>query len=804
MKPGFGLHRVGMLSLAWPRLVLCGVALITALAGLSGWALEYSSDIRQIYQTDTPNYHALERLESAFTTSDQDVYIVMALPTPMDAEAVGLLRRFHLDLMFADGVQNVLSLFSLRAAPDGAGHAPPLIPDDLASVPNMARLIQGVVDHPLNQGRLIGKDGRTLLFVVSLETRDLALDPLATVVEGIRQQAQGVARRLGTEAFLTGIAPMRIEIVGALHRDQIVFSIVGVAVGLVVCFLFFGTLMHVIIVGIPAACAAVWSLLAIHATGGTVNFMNNVIPVLGLVIAFADGVHMLHAIERGRASGADTRNAIAKAVGDVGPACVLTSLTTALALASIGLAPEALISEFALAAGMAVILAYLAMILSLPALALLLLAPEPEPVPGPVPGPGPGPAPKGATSNPLRSRSLAFHTQSQFADKARALSMINMRHARATVALGVCAMVTLGCMHSFNKPTYRYQSNLPQSSEAYLGMQIIDDALAGSNQLEILAEFPTGSSALSVKGLEILSAVETAVQTSFPVGGAVLSFADLETWWRDGHRSREQFLTASDALPGAVLDLFVARNNNAARVTVPYADIDSAALLPRLDALERQLETIEAEHDGLDLTVTGISPVSAMAGHQMVERLSWSLLGAIATIILLIAVFFRSLRLAVVSILPNVLPLAMAGAMLFVLGDGLRLTSVVAFTIAFGIAVDDTVHVLNAYRTALHARLTSEQAIARAIHQTGPVLIVSTLVLSAGMSGLLLSQMPALQVYALVCIAVFVAALACDLIILPALLALFAAPQSTRPKPGRRHQTQGKYSPRESVREPTD
>ena len=142
-------------------------------------------------------------------------------------------------------------------------------------------------------------------------------------------------------------------------------------------------------------------------------------------------------------------------------------------------------------------------------------------------------------------------------------------------------------------------------------------------------------------------------------------------------------------------------------------------------------------------------------------------------IFMVLTIMFRSLRLGLVSLVPNVLPLMFTAAFLVWTGQALRLTSILLFSVSLGIAVDDTIHFLVRFRRERQLGRSVDDAIRHSIVSVGAALIVSTMILLAGFSASATSVMPHSQLFSqLACIAVLVA-LVGDLVLLPALLSVF-------------------------------
>ena len=123
--------------------------------------------------------------------------------------------------------------------------------------------------------------------------------------------------------------------------------------------------------------------------------------------------------------------------------------------------------------------------------------------------------------------------------------------------------------------------------------------------------------------------------------------------------------------------------------------------------------------------------------------------------------------------IPNAFPLAVAGSVLAGLGLELQVSSVLAFTVCLGIAVDDTIHLVSRYRAERLRGRPPEEAAVRAVTAVGRALVITTLVLVGGWGMLLLSEVPTTQLFGVIGLVGLTAALVGDLILLPAMLVAF-------------------------------
>ena len=747
MRAGFGLERLGLWSLRWPRAAL-GLAFVAAMLSLAGLSqINFNSDIRETYRSNSREYADLLRMTRQYPSSDRDILLIVEGDDLVRRQTLGRLRAMHLDLRFAGGVSDVLSLFSARRAPDKEGNAPPIVPGRFNPDTDFAGLKAALLRNPVVAGKLLSSDARLALYVITLDGKPREMEALRGVIAGIDTIAEKALGPLGLRHSLTGVPVMRIEIIGALIEDQIILVIAGFLIGMLIAWAFLRRLRHVVIVGAPPMFATLWLFGAMWVIGQDLNAMTNIVPTLVIVITLSNALHLLFCIRRKLTEGIDASAGIAEAVREVGPACVLTSLTTAIALSSLILVPQPFVAGFGLTATLGTLLAYVAVMVVIPPLALLLLGGQRE-------------------RHPEIIHAGQRHLAIEWVSRATARAVV--AHPRSLALLGVVLFAACSIPYALNEPHYIYREYLPASKPAFKAIDKIDRKLAGTGTIRIHVEFPPGRDLLSPGSLAIvrrahesLAAVERVTQ--------VWSLHSL-AGWAAGDGSAARGLQYLRSIRSRLEHKIISTADRSVLITGQMVDIDASVLIPILKRLEGRLSRLRNSEENLKITVTGVTPVAAKSVYDMISRLNRSLLIAIVVIVVLIGLALRSAFSAVVSILPNLLPIAVAGSALFVAGLGLQMTGVVAFTIGFGIAVDSTIHMLVRYRLSRARNPDPAAALSETITTIGPVLIVSTVVLTFGIGVTLLSAIPILGLFGKISALVLVVALVGDLIFLPAIL----------------------------------
>jgi predicted RND superfamily exporter protein len=177
------------------------------------------------------------------------------------------------------------------------------------------------------------------------------------------------------------------------------------------------------------------------------------------------------------------------------------------------------------------------------------------------------------------------------------------------------------------------------------------------------------------------------------------------------------------------------------------------------------------DHEYFDLTMTGTSVVASEGTKYLVNNLFSSLLFAIVCISILMAILFRSWRMVIVAMVPNLIPLVVTGGIMGWAGIPLKPSTLLVFSIALGISVDDTIHYLAKYRQELKTKQWDlRECVILAVKESGLGMFYTSIVLFCGFSVFLFSQFGGTQALGLLISITLLVAMITNLLILPSLL----------------------------------
>ena len=762
MTAGFGLEKLGLLALRFPRATLILVALLSVPLAYAATKVQFSSDVREIFRSGTPDFINLQMVEEQYPQSGEDILLLVQADDLFTRKNLDHLRDLHLELNFVDGVKYVSSMFSAHHPPDAAGNAKPVFPLKF-SEEGLPALRESVLHHPFVEGKLLSEYATTALFIVAIEQRP-NIEDLRLITDELRSVTDKVLAGTDLHVELSGMAFFRLEIVGALIRDQNTLIGAGFAVSLIICLLFFRSIFYACLAGIPAGIAVIWTMGITYLRGEDVTVLTGVVPGLVLVLVVASSLHLLFGLKRNLVRGDPLRDAIAASVREIGPACVLASMTTAIALLSLVIVPHTFVSGFGLTAAIGTAIAFLITITVLPALAYLLL---------------------GRVNSKEKSAASVDRIFAATSGMCRRLGHVILRAPGIFLAGGLIAAVGASVLYATIKPSYQYREYLPSKSQASKAMEIVDKELGGTEAILLHIQWPKGYPLETPETLDVIAEVHKTLE-DLPLVQKVVSLHSIGTWVTAGGLKKDQVFDFLKKADSPFITRLVSFDDNSALVTGYFPAVDASELVPVLDTLEKKLAPLRAAHPDVRFIATGIAPHSARASYEMIVELNLSLVAAIALNIILIGFVFWSLRAGLYSMVTNLLPIAVAGAVLHLTGLGLQFTCVVAFTIGFGIAVDNAIHILNYYRLMRSKDEAVKPALEETISTVGPALAVSCVVLIAGFGGTLFSELPSLRLFGEVVILLLATALFANFLVLPALIAVVEgrrASQSTERRP---------------------
>lgn len=744
---GFGFERLALPAVAHPRAALALVILLSALAVSGAAKLRLADDPIALFRGDARAYQTY----AAFREHFADPALFVAIAVQGDFEQPNhwqALRDVDRALGHTLGADRVASIFDIERIERAAG--PPVGDVLFGDTPAAAEEARGVLGpaalaaHPLNVPRLLDADLTTAAILVALP----AEEPSLQAARAVRDAAEPLLARLPAEmtATLTGLPITRLEIASTIWAQQPLLLGTGLVIGFVLGVFLLGRLADAVVVAVVPVLTILGLYGVLGHLGIAMTVLVNNLPLLVLALAFTTSLHLVHASRRDLHAADYAIGALRATMLRVGPTVFLSASTTALAFTAFLAAGSAELTRFGLIGAVTVMAVFVVAGIAHPAVVWAALRLGWRPLPAKHGG----------------------GTRARFWERAGVgLALVVETHRRALVLIASAAAIVAGLAFAQLDPGFAYAEQAPVDAPSVRALATLAERLDGGATIQLALPITLVGDADDPVTLAGLRAAHEAAAAALPQA-LVLSPWSLIDWLNETGRP----------VTRASLDALLAAAPEPWRGLVLSADGTTPALLAvvegddpsrLLDAAGR-LETAVGDVLGTDVAnrATGAVLLAAHRSGEVISRLGFGLALAAVGAAALVATAFRSARLFPVVVLPNILPVALVGAIVFAAGADLRLASALALTIALGIAVDGTVHVLNTYE---RRPPRPRAALVRTLRELLPVLVITTLVLVLGMAPALASWSPGVATFALFAIVTLVVALLADVVLLPALLA---------------------------------
>ncbi|MEZ6184432.1 MAG: lysylphosphatidylglycerol synthase domain-containing protein [Planctomycetota bacterium] len=728
--------------------------------------------IDTVFPVHDPHRAAFAAMRADFGRDDGGALVLLETPDALDPGYLARLEALTVRLaehrwVDPDAVSSLSHTPYVRGEGELLDVGPLFRPD--------APLPPDLLENPLYANRVVSADATLAALRVAIapwhdtpaHRRELVADLRAEVAAWLAP---------GERAWFDGVLVVREEVLALMRQDLLRVFPLALLVLLAVLGLILRRPLAVVFGVLVVGLAGLWALAFMSLCGLPLTLLSPAaFPVLLLVAGIGDVVHALGGLGRLVQAGVPRRQALERALLEAGGPCLMTSLTSAAAFASLWWSDVPLIQTLGLPIAVGVLAAWVVCFTSLPAVGRLL---------------GPRLVP------PLGSGWLGARL---------GRGAFRLARERRALVLGAFALAGAACLVCGARVTIesRVLGDFPPEHPLRQTRDFVEARFGGVTglQLVIRPREPSDPDAPRLLEPDALGAVDALVRElrQEAAGGAspVLEVLGLPDFLRDlrsaldgrgpgtrrlpdnGRQAAELLLLYDGAAPTdptrAVLgpaggDPLVGaaarRRHDVERVALRLRSQPTSEFFALVERLEARARALLPED--LEVQATGTAVMLQAAHGALIRNLASSLLLALGVVLGLIAVWTRSPRLTVLALVPNLVPLlALLGAM-GALGIELRLATSVVFCLAFGVAVDDTIHLLAAL--ARRRDLDLRAQVRAALEHTGSALVGTTAVLVSGFLVLLASGVLANRILGGLCALALVVALAADLLLLPALL----------------------------------
>jgi predicted RND superfamily exporter protein len=744
--------------LDYPYLTLPFLLLVTLWLGYWSFQVQTDHSPGHFLSADAQEMRDFQRASSVFGEGQTILYVVFDRTDVLAPAFLASLDTLTQRVARMPGVEHVLSLTNVPTVQrDSTGLASeplyhPALPND--------SLRATVARQPFLKGLLLSDDGQATSLLVNLNAQFNTTPERVALVDSVEVLANALPGRVA----LAGIPYLRTQYGKRVTSEAPFFATLALLISLTFLYLTYRSSRAVLLPLLNVVLGIVWTIGLIALFKHQLNIVTAVLPALMVIIGVENVIHFTTKFYDQYRLFQDRRRSIAYTIETVGLASLMTSVTTAVGFGSMVFSGSRLLSVFGVFAAVGILLLYVISLTLIPA--LLLKLPPPS------------------------DYALRLATHNVFTRFFDRLAGFTRNHA-GVILIGTAGLVLVALVGMARiSSDIRIFSDFSPDDPLQQHLQTFEQHFGGVLPLDVVVVAKQEGRLRSLEALRRIDRLQQQLDTLDAVGEtfSAANLAKLATQAYFGGHPRgyrlpsniempflqTSFRSLADQQTGLARNLprFVDSTFTMTRIHLGIADLGTRGTNALVDTLTARARAVfPAAH--YEVFVTGSAILNTRSGENLVRNLLGNLGLALLAIALLMAWAFRTARLTLISMLPNLIPLLVVGGVVGFAGIILKPSIALVFPMAVGITVDNTIHFLARYRLLRDRGLSREEGIRGTLQETGKAMMFSSFVLMSGFLIFTLSSFGGTKHMGGLTALTFVMALLSNTVLLPALLSRF-------------------------------
>ncbi len=731
--------------------IIIGITLFVALLSLSLKNLAFEGSYKIWFDKDSKIIKDYEVFRSRFSGDDTFIVAFRDEQGIFNAHAVSSILELTKEFQKLEGVRKVDSLSNYQYISSEDDDI--IVEDFLYGDENLTQKSSLALKDKLVLNQLISKDAKTTMFALSLSDK-LGSNEAVNIAlfQKLQKILKEASQKSGYKFYITGIPAVTASLVSISQSDAMVLMPLAVVMVVVFLFLifrsFFGVLVpSVVVVFTFLSVLSLQMLLGYKLNNFTVN-----IPSFITAIAIADAMHLYLAWVYYKSKGFYTKEALTQALGSNIVPMALTSFTTVVGFATLGVSEIEPVSTLGIAITSGAVLAFLLSITLVPAIIL------------------------------TRKRD----------DKVTAVQILNLaniqgygaiiqRHDKKIVLCFtvIIVLVSLGLFHlKIDSNSIKYFS---KDTVVRSGAEFIEKNLTGSMRYEIILDSGKKEGVKEPEFLDSIMEFEKVFKNRFTNVRFTTSLKDIvqrmqkvlnpdaKTALPDDKKLVAQYLLLySMSLPqGMELNDKMDTQERYLRLTINTNIVDTSEDLAMIEWIKDYWK----KQTPYSADVQGQTAIFAYMQSSVTKTLILSISMTLAIVAFTMLLIFKNFKMLWLFLLPNIAPIIVVGGIMGYLGISVDIGVAISAAVILGIAVDDTIHFFSKYFESIKVR-SFEESIDYIMSHSGNAMILTTLILSVTFAIFGVSSFVPNVNFAIVTVSALNIALLFDLVLLPALLSM--------------------------------
>lgn len=772
-------QRLGALVVKYRLALLIGLFAATGIMGYFASKVKLSYEFARAIPTDNPKYQAYQSFKQKF--GDDGNMLVAGVQTEklFDLNTFKAYAQLHRELRKVSDVEDVLSVPSaVNLVKDSASerlNAVRIFPDTLTGQEQLNSAKAVFFNLPFYRTLLYNPETHAYLMGVRINKDSLNSPKRTLIVNDITAAVKRFTAATGTEVHLSGLPLIRTVVADRIQQEMKFFLLGSLVLSALILLLFFRSLSTTVLSLLVVIFGVIWSVGIMYLCGYKITLLTALTPSLVVVIGIPNCIYFINKYHTSYLKSGDKNSSLVDMVSKMGVVTLFCNITAAIGFAVFALTKSAILKEFGVVAGISIMVIFFISFILLPA-ALSYL-----------------PTPKKAQTKYLDNRwitSLLLRIERWVVSHKK------------TVYLTTAVALILAVIGIFKLKNVAYiVDDLPKTDKIYTDLKFFEHNFKGVMPLEIVVDTKKRRGISGMRSLAVFEKVDSLSQyiSAQPEMNRPLSIAE-------GLKFAKQSFNEGDSanylLPNSFDGAFVGEylrpnkdsgasaNNNftkmlssfmdtarqTTRISVSMADVGTEKLPALLEGIEkRKNELFDTAQYRVQLTGTSITFLEG--SRFIVNGLKESICWAFLLIAVCMLYLFRSFRILICSLIPNLIPLVITAGVMGWLGVPLKPSTVLVFSVALGIAIDITIRFLVNYKQELPAYNNNiAETVSATIRHTGLSIVYTSLVLTAGFIIFCLSDFGGTKALGWLTSVTLLIATLTNLVLLPVLL-LLAAPK---------------------------
>lgn len=624
-----------------------------------------------------------------------------------------------------------------------------------ASLDSVSNIFFGL---PFYTDLLYSSDTNVYLFTITLDPEILNSSERQKVVSEIEDIIMAYSADAGVDVHISGHPYIRTEITNLIKKELLIFTLLAVLVCVIILYIFFRSFKIIFASLIVVALSLVWSFGYMVLCGYQITILTSMIPPLLIVIGIPNIIYMFNKYHAEYKLHGQKVKALHRTICKIGNASFVTNLTTACGFATFIVTSNSLLIEFGVVASLGIMTVFL---LSLQIIPIFFSLSKPPSV------------------------KATKHIDNKIITGiiAKIENIVTYKRKNVYIAFIAVVVVMLAGTFLIGRAGY-ILDDVPEDSRLCKDTRFLEDNFGGVSPIEIvvISKDTLRNDLDYVDQIELLDSLQRRLR-KYPELSRSLSIADavkfLYQSLKSGNSyelppSPDTYSTIMKRMPEmkgmGLAKSFIDSTKTATRVSMNIRDVGCDRIEELLPLLRDDISAVFPA-DRYETIITGNSIMNYTGTTYLTENLFLSLALAILVIALFLLWMFRSIKVTLLSLIPNLIPMIVTAGVMGYFGIMIKPSTILVFSIAFGISVDDTIHYLAKYSQELkHTDGNIGQSVRNALSETGMSMIYTSIILVLGFGIFIISAYGGSRSMGiLVSTALFVAMFS-NIILLPSLL----------------------------------